>query len=159
GRFKTPFTYEFLVEPIQGLVTPERSIFFNNFGQNRDEGIMAFGRLFNNTLDYAGSINNATRNGFLAVQDTKATSWFVNWRPLGNEENTLFENFNIGGSVFATNFDQTPIPQTLRTVVPTTGNAIIGTPWLTFNNNVKMYGPMAFWDLHLAYFYQGLALI
>ena len=24
GRFKTPFTYEFLVEPIQGLILPER---------------------------------------------------------------------------------------------------------------------------------------
>ena len=25
GRFKTPFTYEFMVEPIQGLILPERS--------------------------------------------------------------------------------------------------------------------------------------
>ena len=24
GRFKTPFTYEFLVEPIQGLILPDR---------------------------------------------------------------------------------------------------------------------------------------
>jgi phosphate-selective porin OprO/OprP len=159
GRMKTPFSYEFLVEPIQGLAIPERSLFFNNFGQNRDDGIMMFGRLVNNTLDYAGGIFNATRNGFLADQDAKATSWFVNWRPLGNEENTILENFNFGGSVFATNFDQAPIPQTLRTIVPTTGNALIGTPFLNFNNNVKMYGPMAFWDLHMAYFYQGLALI
>src|SRR5207249_3420131 len=87
GRFKTPFTYEFLVEPVQGLVIPERSLFFNNFGQNRDLGIMPYGRLLNNTLDYAGGIFNATRNGFLAQQDGRATSWFVNWKPLGNEEN------------------------------------------------------------------------
>ena len=32
GRFKTPFTYEFMVEPVQGLILPERSLFFNNFG-------------------------------------------------------------------------------------------------------------------------------
>jgi phosphate-selective porin OprO/OprP len=159
GRFKTPFTYEFLVEPIQGLITPERSVFFNNFGQNRDDGIMTFGRLFNNTFDYAGGIFNGTRNGFVAMQDGKATSWFLNWRPFGNEQNTLLENFNFGGSVFAANFNQAPIPQTLRTVVPTTGNAVAGTPFLNFNNNVKMYGPMAFWDLHIAYFYQGLAWI
>jgi phosphate-selective porin OprO/OprP len=159
GRFKTPFTYEFLVEPIQGLITPERSLFFNNFGQNRDDGFMIFGRLFNNTVDYAGGIFNGTRNGFVAMQDGKATSWFATWRPFGNEENTLLENFNVGGSVFAANFDQAPIPQELRTVVPTTGNAVAGTPFLNFNNNVKMYGPMAFWDLHMAYFYQGLALV
>jgi len=159
GRFKTPFTYEFLVEPIQGLIAPERSIFFNNFGQNRDDGIMAFGRLFNNTVDYAGGIFNGTRNGTLPMQNTPATSWFGNWRPFGNEENTLFENLNIGGSVFASNFDQAPIPQEFRTVVPTTGNALLGTPFLNLNNNVRMYGPMAFWDLHLAYFYGGLAWI
>jgi phosphate-selective porin OprO/OprP len=159
GRFKTPFTYEFLVEPIQGLITPERSAFFNNFGQNRDDGIMAFGRMFGNTFDYAGGIFNGTRNGILPMQNTPATSWFANWRPFGNEENTLAENMNIGGSVFASNFDQAPIPQELRTIVPTTGNALIGTPFLNLNNNVKMYGPMAFWDLHVAYFYGGLAWI
>jgi phosphate-selective porin OprO/OprP len=159
GRFKTPFTYEFLVEPIQGLVTPERSIFFNNFGQNRDLGIMPYGRLFNGKVDYAGGIFNGTRNGFLANQDGKYTSWFVNYRPFGDEENTLLENLNIGGSVFAGNQDQPPIPQTLRTVVPISGNTILGVPFLTFNNNVRMSGPMAFWDLHLAYFYQGLAFI
>jgi phosphate-selective porin OprO and OprP len=159
GRMKTPFTYEFLVEPIQGLVTPERSMFFNNFGQNRDDGFMAFGRLFDNTVDYAGGIFNGTRNGTLSMQNTPATSWFGNWRPFGNEENTLLENFNIGGSVFASNFDQLPIPVEFRTVVPTTGNALLGTPFLNLNNNVRMYGPMAFWDLHLAYFYGGLAWI
>jgi phosphate-selective porin OprO and OprP len=163
GRFKTPFTYEFLVEPIQGLVVPERSIFFNNFGQNRDEGIMPFGRLFNNKVDYAGGIFNGTRNGFLAQQDGKFTSWFINYRPFGDEENTLLENFNIGGSVFAGNMAQAPIPGTsaapFRTVVPTTGDTTIGVPFLTLNNNVRQSGPMAFWDLHLAYFYRQLAVI
>src|SRR5271157_157846 len=56
GRFKTPFTYEFLVEPINGLIVPERSLFFNNFGLNRDLGVMGYGRLFYNTLDYAAGI-------------------------------------------------------------------------------------------------------
>jgi phosphate-selective porin OprO/OprP len=160
GRFKTPFTYEFLVEPVQGLVVPERSVFFNNFGQNRDEGIMPYGRLLNNTLDYAGGIFNGTRNGFLANQDGKFTSWFVNWKPFGNEENTLLENFNIGGSVFAgERGNVVPTPQTFRTIVPISGNAILGVPFLSLNNNVREYGPMAFWDLHVAYFYQGLAFI
>ena len=63
GRFKTPFTYEFFVEPVQGLLSPERSVFFNNFGQNRDLGVMAFGRLFDKKLDYAVGIFNGTRNG------------------------------------------------------------------------------------------------
>jgi phosphate-selective porin OprO and OprP len=159
GRYKTPFTYEFFVEPIQGLVVPERSIFFNNFGQNRDLGIMAFGRLLDNKLDYAAGIFNATRNSFLAVQDEKAISAFMNYRPWGDEENTLLENFNVGGSVFATSFQQPPIPQTFRTVVATSGNTTIGVPFFQFNNNVRESGPAALWDLHLAYFYKQLAVI
>ncbi|MGP0068426.1 MAG: hypothetical protein ACLQGP_33110 [Isosphaeraceae bacterium] len=76
GRFKTPFTYEFFIEPIQGLITPERSMFFNNFGQNRDVGVMAYGQLFNgpnfdqvSKFQYAAGIFNGNRNGFLANQD------------------------------------------------------------------------------------------
>ncbi len=44
GRYKTPFTYEFYGLPINGFITPERSLFFNNFGLNRDIGLMAWGQ-------------------------------------------------------------------------------------------------------------------
>ena len=128
GRFKTPFTYEFFVEPIQGLLSPERSLFFNNFGQNRDLGVMAFGRLFDKKLDYAVGIFNGTRNGFVDLNDAKNVSAFLNWKPFGDEEETLLENFNIGGSVFAGNQNNIPIPQTLRTIVPTAGNPVARRP-------------------------------
>ena len=121
GRFKTPFTYEFFVEPVQGLLSPERSVFFNNFGQNRDLGVMAFGRLFDKKLDYAVGIFNGARNALVDLNDAKSVSAFLNWKPFGDEEETLLENFNIGGSVFAGHQNNIPIPQTLRTVVPTRG--------------------------------------
>src|SRR5262249_43446532 len=132
GRYKTPFTYEFFVEPPQGLILPEQSIFFNNFGQNRDLGVMAFGRLFNNTFDYATGIFNGDRNGFVAVSDSKFVSSFVNWKPFVNDEGSLLENFNIGGSVFGGNSTQVPVPTILRTVVPIAGNSVAGVPFLAF---------------------------
>jgi phosphate-selective porin OprO/OprP len=159
GRFKTPFTYEFFVDPIQGLILPERSVFFNNFGQNRDNGLMAFGRLFNNTLDYASGIFNGNRNGYVAVADSKFISSFINWKPFVNAEGSILENFNIGGSVFGGNATQVPVPTILRTVVPTTGNSVAGVPFLAFNSNVRESGMQTFWDLHSAYYYRGLALI
>jgi phosphate-selective porin OprO/OprP len=159
GRFKTPFTYEFFVDPIQGLILPERSVFFNNFGQNRDLGMMAFGRVFNNTLDYATGIFNGNRNGYVAVADSKFISSFINWKPFVNDEGSILENFNIGGSVFGGNATQLPAPLTLRTVVPISGNAVAGVPFLGFNNNVRESGMQTFWDLHSAYYYRGLALI
>ena len=159
GRFKTPFTYEFLVEPIQGLISPERSVFFNNFGQNRDTGVMAYGRLFGKKLDYAGGVFNGNRNGFLAQNDSKAVSGLINYKPFGDEENTLFENLNIGGSVFAGSTNNIADPQVFRTAVANAGNQINGVPFLALNNNVRESGPRAFWDAHVAYFYNHLSLI
>lgn len=159
GRFKTPFTYEFLIDPIQGLIQPERSVFFNNFGQNRDLGVMAFGRLFDKTFDYAAGIFNGTRNGYVANSDSKFVSAFVNWKPFNNVEDSPLQHFNLGGSVFGGTNDTTPVPQILRTVVPIAGNSVAGVPFLAFNNNVRELGPMTFWDLHTAWFYRQLAVI
>jgi phosphate-selective porin OprO and OprP len=159
GRYKTPFTYEFFVEPVQALVIPERSVFFNNFGLNRDNGIMAFGRLFDNKVDYAVGIYNGARNGFLDQDNAKDVAAFLNYRPFGDEENTLLENFNVGGSVFAGDQSHIPVPQTFRTVVPISGNAIIGVPFLGLNSNVVNSGGEAFWDLHMAWYYQQLAVV
>jgi phosphate-selective porin OprO and OprP len=142
GRFKTPFTYEFFVEPIQGFITPERSLFFNNFGQNRDVGLMAYGQLFNgpnfdeaSRVQYAAGIFNGNRNGFLANQDGKFLSAYVNVHPFGEWRDSLLENLNVGGSLFTGTNAQPAVPSTFRTVVPTTGNAILGVPFLTLNPN------------------------
>ncbi|HEV3167187.1 MAG TPA: porin [Isosphaeraceae bacterium] len=159
GRFKTPFTYEFFVEPVQGLVIPERSMFFNNFGMNRDIGFMAFGRLANKTVDYAAGLFNGSRNGFIDQDNSKDVAAFLNYRPFGNNQDSIFENFNIGGSVFAGNEDHAAVPQTFRTVVPTTGNALLGVPFLGLNSNVIESGHRAFWDLHTAWYYKQLAFV
>jgi phosphate-selective porin OprO and OprP len=159
GRYKTPFTYEFFVEPIQGLVVPERSLFFNNFGLNRDNGLMAYGRLFDNRIDYAAAITNGTRNGLVDQDNSKDVVAFLNFRPFGNEEDSLFENFNVGGSVYAGDQAHLPTPQTFRTVVAIAGNALIGVPFLGLNSNVINSGNQAFWDLHTAWYYHQLAVL
>ena len=158
GRFKTPFTYEFFVEPIQGLILPERSLFFNNFGQNRDLGVMAYGRLSHNTLDYAAGIFNGARNGFVATSDSK----FIPLHQLGSPSTTRglhLENFNIGGSVFGGNEQIVPIPATLRTIVPIAGNTVAGVPFLGFNNNVRQTECSRSGTCTLLGIYNGLAVI
>ena len=82
GRYKTPFTYEFYALGINSFPTPERSLFYNNFGLNRDLGIMAFGQLFENRFDYAFGSFNGTRNGFIDSNDFKDVAGLVNFRPL-----------------------------------------------------------------------------
>jgi len=159
GRYKTPFTYEFYALPIQGLIQPERSLFFNNFGLNRQVGATVWGQLFEKRVDYAASILNTVRNGFLDTNDGKDVTGFVNWRPFLTDEGSIFQLLNIGGSVLAGEGINASNPQTLRTTVATSGNSILGVPFLTFNNNAREAGLRAFWDLHAALYYQQLSLI
>ena len=116
GRFKTPFTYEFFIEPIQGLITPERSLFFNNFGQNRDQGFMPYGQLFDadngvSRVQYAAGIFNAARNGYAANQDGKWFSGFLNFHPFGGGKALFIENLSVGGSVLTGSNSQPPFPR------------------------------------------------
>ncbi len=162
GRFKTPFTYEFYTLPIQGLIQPERSLFFNNFALNREVGAMLWGRVFNKTTDYAVGVFNQTQNGFLDTSDGKAFLGYLNVKPFANAKDTVLENLNVGGSVDVGDQFSTPgapVPQTLRTAIATTGNQIIGVPFLTFNNNVRQAGQHTLWSLHAAYYYKQLSLI
>jgi phosphate-selective porin OprO/OprP len=161
GRFKTPFTYEFYTEPIQGLINPERSLFFNNFALNRSVGGMIWGRLFNTTvpLDYAVGMFNSSRNSFVDTSDAKNVLAYLNWRPFALLEGSALENFVFGGSVMAGDQTSLPMPATFRTVVATAGNAVNGVPFLSFNANARESGSRAFWDLHAAWYYKQLSLI
>ncbi len=161
GRYKTPFTYEFYTEPVQGLISPEYSLFTANFALYRSVGAMTWGRLFDKIapLDYAAGIFNSARNSFIDSSDAKNFLGYLNWRPFASLKDTPLENFVIGGSVMAGTQTSIPIPTTLRTLVGPTGNSTIGVPWLSFNSDARESGGRAFWDLHAAWYYQHLSLI
>ncbi len=159
GRYKTPFTYEFYGLPINAFTTPERSLFFNNFGLNRDIGLMAWGSMFDNRFDYAAGIFNGTRNGYVDSNDFKDFVGLVNFQPFATWIDHPLENFSIGGSTDTGLENNVPIPQGFRTNVATTGNLAIGPEFLALNNNVRESGLRAFWSLHTAYYYKQLSLI
>ncbi len=159
GRYKTPFTYEFYALPIQGLIQPERSLFFNNFGLNREIGATVWGQLFKKKVDYAASILNTVRNGNLDTNDGKDLNAFVNWRPFLEDEGSPFQFLNVGGSVLAGEGINPSNPLSLRTAVATSGNSIIGVPFLAFNSNAREAGLRALWDAHAALYVNHLSLV
>lgn len=159
GRFKSPFTYEFYGEPTQGLANGEWSLFFNNFGLDRDVGTMLWGESVAGRIDYAAGIFNSAPNSQIDLSNDKSLIAFLNFAPFRPAKDSLLENFNVGGSVVAGDQDFTPVPNVLRTIVPTSGSNMIGAPFLAFNNNVIASGPRYLWDLHAAYYYGGLSLI
>lgn len=159
GRYKTPFTYEFYNGPIFGLIHPERSLFFNNFGLNRDLGVMAWGMLFEKRLDYAVGIFNGQRNGFIDPNNNKDLAAYANFRPFLLQEGSKLQNLAFGYSIDHGHQDNAPVPRTFRTTVATTGNDIIGVPFLTLNPDVLEMGLRDLHCVHLAYYQGPLSLI
>ncbi len=159
GRFKSPFTYEFYAQPTEALASGEWSVFFNNFGMNRDVGTMLWGESVAGRIDYAAGIFNSTPNGQFDLSNPKSLIAFLNFAPFRPATNSPLENFNIGGSLVAGDQNHVPVPQELRTIVPTSGSNVIGVPFLTFNNNVVASGPRNLWSLHTAYFYRSLMIL
>lgn len=160
GRYKTPFTYEFYALPVQGLITPERSQFFNNYGLNRDVGLMAWGQLFDKRLDYAVGIFNGARNGFLDIDgDSKDVVAYVNFTPFLKSDIEALQHFQFGGSLDAGNQDEPQFPNVLRLNVPTQANAIIGQVFLAYEPDVYESGTRALWSMHAAWYYRQLSLI
>ncbi len=159
GRFKSPFCYEFYAQPTEALASGEWSVFFNNFGMNRDLGTMLWGESVAGRIDYAAGIFNSTPNAQFDLSNPKSVIAFLNFAPFRPVKDSPLENFNIGGSLVAGDQNHAPVPQELRTIVPTSGSNVIGVPFLTFNNNVVVSGPRNLWSLHAAYFYRSLMVL
>src|SRR5207253_6657865 len=79
----------------------------------------------------------------------------------------LLRNLQFGGSCDVGNENQTPVPAALRTDQSPGGIAVDSTaasnaaslPYLAFGPNVRERGARALWELHLAYYYEGLSLV
>src|SRR5512135_74925 len=88
GRYRAPYTYEWAKLSNWELTTPERSPFAANFGPNRQVGLMGWGNVLKNRLEYAVGIFGGPRNSF---QD---------YRPFFRTRSVL-KYLSVGGSLDA----------------------------------------------------------
>ncbi len=166
GRYKVPFTYEWYKLNNWRFITPERSLFAENFGLSRMEGIMGAGLLFDERLEYAAGVFAGPRNTDQDYNSQKDFAGMLNVRPFLLTEGAL-QNLNIGGSMDYGMQDNPANPAVLRSNVnasanevgANTGAAIVGIPFLAFNRDVVERGKRELWELHMTYFYKGLSVI
>ncbi|MFM7132582.1 MAG: porin, partial [bacterium] len=159
GRFKTPWSYEFYALPINGLISPERSVFFNNYGPNRDTGAMVWGQIFDKTTDYAVGGFNGIRNAFVDNNNAKEVIAYLNSRPLEKSGLDAFKYWNVGGSVSYNVYNGNARPEVFRTNVPYPGDPNVSPQWLVLNSGTQEFGSQKLWSLHSAWYYEHLSLI
>ena len=159
GRFKTPYSYEFYAEPINGLISPERSIFFNNYGPNRDLGAMVWGQVFDKTTDYAVGVFNGVRNGQVDNNNAKDVIAYFNSRPLEKSGIDLLKYWNVGGSTSYNVYNGVARPEVFRTNVPYPGDPSVSPLWMQLNPGVQNFGSEKLWSMHSAWFYKSASVI
>ena len=163
GRYKTPYTYEWYRVHVWNLLAPERSLFATNFEGQRRFGLMGNGSAFDKRLEYAVGSFNGQRNGYAAFNSHQDVMAFLNFKPFYNREDSVVRDLQFGGSLDA-GIENNPLsPAVLTTSAPPTPSGLTqgspAVPFLAFNNNVRERGYRALWELHMAYYYQGLSLL
>jgi phosphate-selective porin OprO and OprP len=163
GRFFTPLAYEQFAVSNYWLLTPERSVFTTNLNLNRQIGVMGWGYLLDERLDYAVGVFNGSRNSFESLNNSVDTVAFINARPFQDAEGLACLRFlNLGSSVAFGQQDQNPSPVTFRIAGGSPDTNIPGaatTPFLILNPDVIERGPRVVGSTHLAYFYRGFSLL
>lgn len=166
GRYKSPFTYEFYRVHIWDLLSPERSLFTNNFGANRRFGLMIHGSVLEKTVEYAVGTFDSQRNSLRPFGSRQDALAFLNFKPFYNREDSVLRDLHFGGSVDAGNENQPTDPAALRTNQSPSGAGAESTvtsnaasvSFLAFRDNVVERGGRALWELHAAYYGGGLTL-
>lgn len=163
GRFRVPFTYDGYALSNQFLATPERSVFYLNYGYSRNFALMGHGEMFDGRLDYAVAAANGPRNSFFDNNGHKDILSYLNFRPFYNSERLAFlKHLNVGGSTAYGIQDQRPLPISFRTSLSASeseGTFKTAPAFLELNNNVLERGAREMWELHANYFYKGLSLM
>lgn len=168
GRYKTPFTYEWYRIHVWHLLAPERSLFANNYEGNRRFGLMGWGAMFDQRLEYAVGTFNTQRNSFQPFNNRQDVMAFLNFKPFYNrEEGFPLRDLQFGGSVDAGKENQPVVPAVLRTNSAPSAQGVGSSaaansatlPFLAFNDDVVERGSRALWELHTAYYHGGLTLL
>jgi len=162
GRTKTPYTYEYYKIAEGDLIAPERSVFVGNLSPNRQVGVMFYGQVLDEQLEYAIGLFNGPHRSFQDFNNFKNPFFYFNSRPFLHGGSDLLRQLNIGASVNIGREDDPLEPNTLRTAndETITPNATIVSPtFLEFNNGVIERGRSAFWSGDIAWFYRSMTAL
>jgi phosphate-selective porin OprO and OprP len=124
---------------------------------------MGHGSLFDKRMEFAVGSFDGQRNSYVNFNSHQDVMAFLNFKPFYNKEGSVLRDLHFGGSLDA-GIENNPLsPAVLTTSAPptpsglSTGSAAV--PFLAFNNGVMERGFRELWELHLAYYYQGLSLL
>ena len=167
GRFRAPIPTNGRSCPTGSFSSPNGRRSPANFGPNRQVGVMAWGNVFDNRLEYAVGVFDGPRNSYQDYNNAKDIMAFIDYRPFYQMEESALRFLSVGGSLDEGDQNNPTVPNELRgsanasnnTLASASGDNFIAVPFLQFNNNVREKGGRELWELHGTYFYKGLSVL
>ncbi len=164
GRMLVPYSYDWYDHLEPYFITPERSLFPLNLGLSRQAGLMAFGYLNEQKLEYAVGGFAGGRLGVTDDNITRDAVGYVNWRPFLDREYSPFQYLAIGGSIGGgqqVRLEPEPPPPLLTSIQATEIDASAreaSVSFLEFEEDVRTVGDRFQGALHMAYYGGGLSV-
>ena len=162
GRTKTPYGYEYVKISEVDLIAAERSVFIGNLAPNREEGIMAHGKLLERSFEYAVGVFNGPRRSFEDTNNSKDLFTFGNLKPFLNGDSDVMRQLNLSGSFNVGNEHNPVQPIGFRTANDQssgTSPSQVSPTFLQFNNNAFVNGLHMQWSGDVAYYYRNFGLL
>ncbi|HTU22525.1 MAG TPA: porin [Gemmataceae bacterium] len=164
GRMKTPYTYEYIKISESDLIAPERSLFVTNFADNREEGIMAHGYLFERSLEYYAGVFDGPRRSFTGFGNSKPIFGLINYKPFLINGPEWLKNLNLTGSINGGIVRAPTQPSALTTAndqSTTSSPAIVNVSptFLIFKSNAFENGSYMQWAGDVAYYYKSFTML
>jgi phosphate-selective porin OprO and OprP len=161
---KTPFTYEYIKMSEGDLIAPERSLFVTNFADNRSDGVMAHGYLFERMMEYYVGVFNGPRRSFVGFDNTPDVISFLNFKPFLVSGPDWLKQLNIGGSILGGNQRNPTQPAELTTAndqSSTSSPAVanVSPIFLIYNTRTFENGPNMMWSSDVAYYYRSFTML
>ncbi len=164
GRFLVPYSYEWFDHLEQYFIAPERSLFPLNFGLSREVGVMLWGKLMDERLQYAVGGFAGQLSGLADNNTSRDAVGYLNLRPfLLRDDMPALRFFNVGGSLAVGRqvYAESPLP--MRTSLQSSENdeAAQGasSTFLEFNDGVTSFGSNRISGaVHMAWYVNQLSL-
>ncbi len=162
GQMKTPYSYEWIRMSANTLIAPERSVFIDNFGTNRQDGVMAHGQLIQDSIEYAVGLFNGPRHSSQDYNNSKDLFTYLDTKPFLLTDFTALRELHLGAS-FNYGVQHNPaVPNELVTASNlSTGTAVnsVSPVFYTFDPRVFESGPRMQWSTDVVWYYKSLTLL
>jgi phosphate-selective porin OprO/OprP len=158
GRTKVPYGYEYYKIAEGDLIGPERSVFVGNLSPNRELGVMAYGKFWDQRFDYAFGLFNGPQRSFQDTNNFKTIHLYTDVQPFMLGDVDILRHLHFVNAGYYGRENDPLEPNSFHTAndETTTPNVDNVSPlFLRFDPAARLLGERAAYSSELVWYYRS----